>query len=688
MYNVSKEFLQSMSKPAQKRSCTGKIGDIDITEKNIVQGSTTITNQCSGNSEIQIGQVYIGELKITLKGLDIPRREYRGKEITLTQWLLVDVEDTQQWQPVPLGHFFVDNAEITVQGVSLTAHDAMSKFDKYIFGQFPDTGYPWDFIRLACYNCGVSFGMTNEEFDSLTNSGSFLTYYTENDIETWRDCLSWIAQTMGANALIDRDGKLIFRSYVSSHHDEYGVKRRLEGGSFSDFDSYYTGVSFVDIASQKTSYYGLSEDTGLTMNLGSNPFLQSVTELYEFFRNNVLIAVSGIDYTPCKVRINACMIYDLMDVLLFTGGIIGGDITTCITKFTWRLNGDYTIECSGKDPYLSSAKSKTDKNISGLLSQIEENEMHYYYVINPSNKLIKNGNNIKMINIKYAVKKDTDINFHCEICYEMNTFVEETLGVTNLYDGKIKVTYYIDNDEVVEYHPIETNTDGEHLMHLLFSWKGKENTIGYFTVYIQTTNCDVLIKKYNLRGYIEGWGLVGEGVWDGTIDVEEEVGKFGITTNTFTESAKVRLIPPIRNNTKEELGSFNLSVKQFTDSVESPTINKDIMVFSTIVNISLLSYTANIVNGSFTNGQIITTKVYNVEGVDVISYGAAYYASFDDGVTWLAYSQGAWVKDASMTAEEITSVPKDSWPDTVMIKVVLDSESTLTQLVLKGGYIQ
>jgi hypothetical protein len=49
---------------------------------------------------------------------------------------------------------------------------------------------------------------------------------------------------------------------------------RFTGGSFSDYVTRYTGLSVVNMEDSTTSYYAEDEDDGLTMNLGSNPFLQ------------------------------------------------------------------------------------------------------------------------------------------------------------------------------------------------------------------------------------------------------------------------------------------------------------------------------------------------------------------------------------------------------------------------------
>ena len=77
MYNVSDNFRTQMKAQSQFRRLFGTIGGINFDKKNVLQGTFTITNQCSDSSNIQIGQVYIGELKATWKSLEMLGEEKR-----------------------------------------------------------------------------------------------------------------------------------------------------------------------------------------------------------------------------------------------------------------------------------------------------------------------------------------------------------------------------------------------------------------------------------------------------------------------------------------------------------------------------------------------------------------------------------------------------------------------------------
>jgi hypothetical protein len=84
---------------------TGTIAGQSFTDDNILDGSFTITNQNSGNDNVQIGTVYIGELSITLRGLEIERYTMDG--VTITPYFELLLPDGVTWEPVPLGKYYV-----------------------------------------------------------------------------------------------------------------------------------------------------------------------------------------------------------------------------------------------------------------------------------------------------------------------------------------------------------------------------------------------------------------------------------------------------------------------------------------------------------------------------------------------------------------------------------------------------
>ena len=108
------------------------------------------------------------------------------------------------------------------------------------------------------------------------------------------------------------------------------------------------------------------------MNLGVNPLLQFGLEATrEQLIRNILNDISVVNYVPFDTDTIGNPALDVGDVLSFSGGQADSTKYACITSNSIKIGGKQTLKCVGKNPKLSQAKSKNDKNISGLLNQIE-----------------------------------------------------------------------------------------------------------------------------------------------------------------------------------------------------------------------------------------------------------------------------------------------------------------------------
>ena len=239
----------------------------------------------------------------------------------------------------------------------------------------------------------------------------------------------------------------------------------------------------VNIADQKTVYYGLDVDDGLTYNLGSNPLVQyGLKETLEKQRRAILDALTPINYGPMEVSMVGSPAYDLGDVLVFSDGIADASVLHCITKYDWTYNGDYEVTGVGKNPALANAKSKVDKNIAGLMNETASDAIHYYDYMNAEAIHIGDGQKGQIIQFHYVTTKDTHIDFHAEVKYKLSTTetYDETEDTYTEADGVLKVSYNLNGEDVTDYYPVETRLDGTHLLHLVFTWRSTANIIGDF----------------------------------------------------------------------------------------------------------------------------------------------------------------------------------------------------------------
>lgn len=593
MYPVSKEYKKAVSEPSRSFFWTGIITTkkgkkYAFENKDIVKGSGYISRQCSGSSEIELGSVYAAELGISLFS-DIDRYSLEDATITLSFHLEIE---KNVYEEVPMGVFFVAEANRKIRTLELKAYDAMLNLDKN-FDKGLSSAFPYDFLSLMSKACHVELAQTKEEIEALTNGTELLGIYQENDIETWRDFLFYLAQTLGCFSTINREGKLLLVPYCIDEVKTVDSRHRYSS-SFSDFVTRYTAVSSTNKKTNIAEYYSVKPDDGLTMNLGVNPLLQfGLEEKRKSIINNILTAIIVVNYVPFESDTIGDPALDLGDVIKFTGGHADETKRSAITFIETKINGKQQIKCVGKNPRLSSAKSKNDKNIAGLESSINENKLSIYTYVNAL-KINLGAEKTSIINIEFASGDETNAEFHAEVILDVTSNAvarsvnaettieigEESkvisIPVNWTEDGKTLLTayYVLDGKEVEQFHPSETWCSGKHLLNLYYPIiEMKANELHTFEVLIALSDGTGIIEPQNAMATISGQGLGAQERWDGRITVDEEIRLIelsGLPTNKIQDKVVTALISPKRTGLTDNVSSIRMTglmVPQIYDKI-------------------------------------------------------------------------------------------------------------------------
>ena len=619
MYPVSETFLQAVQGNTRNIYWTGKITTVagveySFTQEDIVKGSGYITAQCCGNSEIELGAVYAAEMGISLF-LDIDRYTLEDAKVELTYHLrLAD----GSYEAVPMGIFEVSEANRTAHVLELKAYDYMLRFDRD-FNGFETIGTAYGMMALCSTACGVELAQSQEEIEALPNGSELLSIYPENDIETYRDVLYFTAQVLGGFFCINREGRLEFRQYGNTPVMEIMQKHRFSS-SFSDFITRYTAVSSTNLRTQTAEYYTLEEDDGLTMNLGINPLLQfGLEETREELCRNILTSLSVVNYVPFDSDTIGNPALDLGDVLTFSGGQADAQQITCVTSFTVKIGGRQSLKCVGKNPRLSQAKSKNDKNISGLLNQIEAGKIGIHTFTNASEYSIGE-TDVRIISIEFASKEENHAQFFGQVVVDVEAqaveksaqasgtivipfpspgsgtagndgtedgpsgtepeagdaedgadgeetpdiSVDVSLPVNWMEDGKAVcyVTFELNNAEILLHHPVETWHSGKHILSLYYPIENiVPNITNTFNVYLRMEDGSGSVEIGGCIASISGQAMAAAAAWDGRIDIEETSVLFsvsgGLQARGFTEAVDV--------------GTMELVQKSYADTMTGRT---------------------------------------------------------------------------------------------------------------------
>lgn len=598
MYPVSDAFLQAVQENTREYYWTGKITtkagkEYPFGYRDIVKGSGYITAQCCGSTELEIGTVYASEMGITLFS-QIDRYTLEDAKVELScHFRLPD----GNFEEIPMGIFEVSEANRHLKTLELKAYDYMLRFEKS-FNEFETVGNAYAFLELCCGACDVELAHTKEEIEAMPNGAEMIYVYPENDIETYRDVLYFVAQVLGGFFCINREGRLELRKYGAAPVLEVKGKHRFSS-SFSDFITRYTAVSSTNLRTQTAEYYALETDDGLTMNLGVNPLLQfGLEETRRTLCENILADLSVISYVPFDSSTIGNPALDLGDVLTFSGGQTDGTQTACITSIEHRIGGRQSIRCVGKNPRLAQAKSKNDKNISGLLNQIEAGKIGIHTFTNASAYTIADSD-VRIISIEFASSEETHVQFFGQVLVDVaavqtdreasakgsivipsdtsgtadsgdtemdgsdesgaagtdSVTVEVELPVTWTEDGMAEaiVTFVFNDDEILLHHPAETWHSGKHILSLYYPIDNVvPNITNTFEVYLRMANGTGSVDTGGCIAAISGQAMAAAAVWDGKINIEETVAGFmiggGIQMKGYAETIKMETMELVQRS--------------------------------------------------------------------------------------------------------------------------------------------
>ncbi|HUM83992.1 MAG TPA: hypothetical protein PLN48_09450 [Lachnospiraceae bacterium] len=560
MYSVSDLYKTAIQDNTRSFTWSGtittKAGRVyPFENKDIVKGSGYVTRQCSGSSEIELGSVYAAELGISLFS-DVDRYSLEDAEVRLNFHMSLPDGNTED---VPMGIFYVAEANRQIKTLELKAYDAMLNFEK-AYNKDQSSGYPFDFLTAMSTSCHVELSQTQAEIEALPNGTELLGVYPDNDIETWRDFLHYLSQALCCFAFINREGKLQLVQYTAAPVVTVNSTHRYSS-SFSDFVTRYTAINSTNRRTNTAEYYSLDPDDGLTMNLEVNPLLQfGLDETRKRILNNILNGIAVINYVPFDSETIGDPALEPGDVLTFTGGQADASQMAAITSITVKVNGKCSLKCVGKNPRLAEAKSKNDKNITGLLNSVEATKMATYTYVNAMPYTLGE-ENVEIVSIEFATQEETDCEFKAAILLNVaapedprsvtatgtgttilpeqstNPETEEpvvtdkelattvTVPVEWTDDGQsvIRVTYIVDGHEVEEFHPMETLHSGQHILNLFYPLLDmQEKTLHSFAVWISLAPGSATINAQNIIASITGQGLGAQDRWNGRIDASDD----------------------------------------------------------------------------------------------------------------------------------------------------------------------
>lgn len=326
--------------------------------------SGKIVRSICGDS-IEIGTAYASEFDCEL-ALDVSRYELYNGIITLKIMLEGATDE------IPMGIFTISEINQTADRLQIKAYDDMIKFDNVTFDAANHTSMktPYGWLVEMCTACGVTLGESDARILSMPN-GSRRTGFADSvtDVKTWRDVLRYITTYLAGYAYIGRDGKLYIGHYGTASADTIPASFRYTSG-LSDFRTTYDGLYAVYKSDGVQEYVSNSNSGGIVLDIGTNPFLQiSKASNRQAALQEIIDAFDGIYYVPYNSDIPMNPLYDVGDVLKFTGNQADSYDYGTITEITLTIGNTMHVTCSGDNPRLAKAQDRFTKSVEGLASE-------------------------------------------------------------------------------------------------------------------------------------------------------------------------------------------------------------------------------------------------------------------------------------------------------------------------------
>ena len=366
MYEVTDTYKTLIKQPTRYVGISGAVklrsGElVTFTDKNIESGSLSITDRLNRRGDFRPGGVYSSGLSIGFTGLFAKTNDLDGAVIRLNYLIYPTAEmKLSEAEIVPLGRFYVDGSTIkrTRSTVRLKADDGLMLFD------IPTTersGTLCELVLGACSAAGVSFGMTQAEFETLPNATLSAVINTSR-VQTERDLLMYVGMLTGSFARMTRSGLAVeFVPLTCEKNESTNViipVREIAGNiRFStDFSDDTTRIAKIFMRRNGTALYSTLEVTAggseklATLELDENPLMSGLSDSDVTAALDNLISqlyhclnrVFDVDFTGDPAL-------EVGDYVRLRGGEIDtsrGYATGMITSQTWTFHGTHRIKCT------------------------------------------------------------------------------------------------------------------------------------------------------------------------------------------------------------------------------------------------------------------------------------------------------------------------------------------------------
>lgn len=568
---------------------------IDIVDENIpatnyiilTEDPVRISRQCVDNDQLMFGGVFTNVLNLNIM-TDVDRYKFFGAKIELNWEIEITIqngtdEPIYQMESIPLGIFYVADAERPSEEVNITAYDSMTLLDVEL-GSVQINGTPWKMFEIVSSITGYQLDFTEGDLATYPNYDKEMSASEQDGIQTYRDVVKEICQQLGCFAMDNRAGKLKVKRFSKTPDLVLGAEDWYSMVP-ADYQCSYIGVS---ITGKSGTYEKFDEDhpdrVGLIWTIPDAPAWDYGTEnaqeertatIYDLVVGNEEEEIPGIEYTPASIDMPSDATFECGDMLELIPYNSGTDdhIFTIITSIEWNFHNGMDIESVGINPRIegsSAAASSTNRLVN---QSIEKSKIQFLSVVNNAAKTVSptavNPTQLCEFHftptaladslflgtflINASVDPETETSTNSEtvevpvkaynsqseevqitdkdgnIVDHLTAMGTNTFTYTYLRDGKCEATIYYVLDDIIlpandnQYLAKATLENGKHIVSLTYPLNNLAMGHTYhFEVYIIVSGGTLTIPEDSIRATLFGQEIDVISNFDGFIDINED----------------------------------------------------------------------------------------------------------------------------------------------------------------------
>lgn len=397
------------------------------------------------------------------------------------------------------------------------------------------------------------------------------------------DTIKSICQINGVYGIINRNGLFEFRvlpKIGSGTYPSVPYYKSLEYQRWS-----VVGISKVIVRQNENVAGGSYGDGSNIYIIQNNIFtLNLEDEILAEIAENVYPNIEGRPYVAYKGEVNGYPWIEVGDIQTYN--IYDYQNNTFLPQPFYVINRDlrgvqalFDTQSAEGEQYQRIFISSLNTQIDTIKDQIEQvqgtlNTMGLKYTMFYNTKPIDiaDGQRLPVANTEFAVSRASQVYMEIEYLIRCETTQEEDNNTISLDDLVVTVNYEYDGTFLDSRQPIETFTDGKHILHTWYVINVPDAQPHTWRIFLECAGGSIHINALEAQSMILGFDTFVEAMWDGVIRAEDifEPLTFGGFIGRFTDSVSINTQNPTPANANDVFPTLTFGgfISGFTDSVE------------------------------------------------------------------------------------------------------------------------